>query len=321
MSSFTITAAGQTVALDAAGSGQAAFTVTNTTGATIRGRAIPTPQPGAEGGQAPAKEWFTIQGEALRGFAPGTAEQVVVAVKVPPGTPPGKYAVRLDVVAEANPDEDFTQGPSVSFDVAATAPKKPFPVWIPIVILLVLIAGGLTTFLLTRGDDGKKPPTTPTPLPTHEAPAQPTILAPDEGTTFPAVPAGLTVRWQASPGADRYRVVVQKCTSNCETDGVEFRNKVVSGTDFDVNFTERSPGRVRVVPLRGDVEGEPSAWRNFRFEELVDTTPTHVCIPCLVELLEARPKLEVPVPLLQDRDIARAMEEKGLNPDDFRPGG
>jgi hypothetical protein len=150
MPSFTVTAAGQTAAIDASGAGQAAFTVTNTTGQTVRGRVIPTPQPPA------VAEWFKVQGEALRPFAPGTAEQVTVDVKVPPGTAAGKYAFRLDVVAEENPDEDFTQGPSVSFDVAPSEKKKPFPIWIPIVALLVLIGGGLAAWLLTRGDDDKK---------------------------------------------------------------------------------------------------------------------------------------------------------------------
>ena len=83
MPSFTVTAAGQKVNLDASGTAQAPFTVTNTSAQALRGRLLTRPSD-------PAKpEWFSIVGESVRDFAPNAAEQVVVQLSVPPGSPPG----------------------------------------------------------------------------------------------------------------------------------------------------------------------------------------------------------------------------------------
>jgi hypothetical protein len=103
----------------------------------------------------PAKpDWFSIVGEAARDFAPGAAERALVRSRC--ADPPATYSVRLDAVAEANPDEDFTEGPSVSFDVSLPAP--PVPWWkkywwifvIAGVVLLVII--GVVVWLLLRGN-------------------------------------------------------------------------------------------------------------------------------------------------------------------------
>lgn len=153
MPSFTVTAAGQKVSLDAAGTAQAPFTVTNTSAQTLRGRLLTKPTD-------PAKsEWFSIAGESTRDFAPNAAEQAVVQLTVPPTTPPGSYSFRLDAVSEVDPDEDFTEGPSVAFDVTAppAAPKKKFPWWILAIVgaVVLLIIIGVVIWLLTKGDDGK----------------------------------------------------------------------------------------------------------------------------------------------------------------------
>jgi hypothetical protein len=109
-------------------------------------------------------EWFTIVGESVRDFGPNEAQQVVVELKVPPGTPPGSYSFRLDAVSEDDPDEDFTQGPSVAFDVGATPPppKKKFPWWILIVVgaVVLLIIIGVVIWLLVR-DGGTELATVP----------------------------------------------------------------------------------------------------------------------------------------------------------------
>jgi hypothetical protein len=148
--SFTVTAAGQKVQLDGTGAAQAQYTVTNTSVDELSGRLLATPQDPAKG------EWFTIDGEATREFAPAAAEQVRLQIKVPAGTPPATYSVRLDAVSEVNPDEDFTEGPSVAFDV--TLPKPPVPWWkrfwwifvIAGVVLLAII--GVVVWLLVRGN-------------------------------------------------------------------------------------------------------------------------------------------------------------------------
>jgi hypothetical protein len=165
--SFTVTAAGQRVNLDAAGTARASFTVTNTSPQALRGQLF-----ARKLGEA-KPEWFTVVGDTVRDFAPGEVQQVVVELKVPPGSAPGSYSFRLDAVSEADPDEDFTEGQSVAFDVAAPPPpppKKKFPWWILAIVgaVVLLIVIGLVVWLLTRGDDESTTttaPTTTTPTP------------------------------------------------------------------------------------------------------------------------------------------------------------
>ena len=159
MPSFAVTAAGQKVNLDGSGAAQAPFTVTNTSAQTLRGRLLTKPR-------EPAKpEWLSIVGESVRDFAPNAAEQVVAQLNVPPTTPPGSYSFRLDAVSEVDPDEDFTEGPSVAFEVTPppTPKKKKFPWWIFIVIgaIVLLIIIGVVVWLLTR--DGGDERTFPVP--------------------------------------------------------------------------------------------------------------------------------------------------------------
>jgi hypothetical protein len=164
VSSFTVTAAGQKVSLDSTGAAQASFTVTNTTSQALNGRLLATPS-------NPAKPaWFSIAGDSVRSFAPSAAEHVVVQLNIPPTTAPGSYSFRLDAVSEVEPDEDFTEGPSVAFDVAApaTPPKKKFPWWILAIVgaVLLLIIIGVVIWLLTKGNGNPPTPTTPlTPVP------------------------------------------------------------------------------------------------------------------------------------------------------------
>jgi len=149
--SFTVTAAGQKVQLDGTGAAQAQYTVTNTSPDELSGRLLTTPQD-------PAKaEWFSIVGEATREFQPAAAEQALVQIKVPPGTPPATYSVRLDAVSEVNPDEDFTEGPSVAFDVSLPKPPEPWWKkwwWVFLIIGIVVLAGiGVAVWLVLRGND------------------------------------------------------------------------------------------------------------------------------------------------------------------------
>jgi beta-lactam-binding protein with PASTA domain len=150
--SFIVTAAGERVKLDDSGAARAPFTVTNTSAQPLKGQLLTRPH-------EPAKpEWFSVVGESIRDFAPNGAEQVVVQLDVPPGNPPGSYSFRLDAVSEVDPDEDFTEGPSVAFEVApAPQPKKPFP-WLILILVgavVLLIAIGLIVWLLVR-DGGSK---------------------------------------------------------------------------------------------------------------------------------------------------------------------
>jgi hypothetical protein len=154
-SSFAVTSAGQRVNLGISGTAQASFTVTNTSTQTLKGRMLTRPSDSA------SPEWFSVVGESVRDFGPNEAEQVVVQLSVPPAATPGPYSFRLDAVSAVDPDEDFTQGPSVAFDVEAQAPsKKKFP-WVPWWILAIaagvvlLIILGVVVFLLVRGGGGE----------------------------------------------------------------------------------------------------------------------------------------------------------------------
>jgi serine/threonine-protein kinase len=75
-----------------------------------------------------------------------------VHIAVPPGTPVGKYSFRLNIISVENPDDEFTEGPSVSFEVkevtVAQAPARKFPWWIVAVAAVVVLGAGIITWLL-----------------------------------------------------------------------------------------------------------------------------------------------------------------------------
>lgn len=142
---FAVTTASEKVPLDAKGSGDIAFTVSNTSGKRVRCRVKVVPQNPA------VKGWLTIAGEPEIDFPPGAAQQVKVSVAVPAGGAEGAYVFRLDAVSVERPDEDYTQGPAVSFPVFKQAKPKRFPWWIPVAAAVLLGAGGLGIWLFERG--------------------------------------------------------------------------------------------------------------------------------------------------------------------------
>src|SRR5262249_52137890 len=62
-----------------------------------------------------------------------------------------------DLVSVANPDEDFTEGPVVAFEVRPPAPRK-FPLWVPVVAAALLVAAGVGIWLATRPKGPPPPP-------------------------------------------------------------------------------------------------------------------------------------------------------------------
>jgi hypothetical protein len=122
---FAITAASERVSVGADGRGEITFTVTNSSARPLRGQLRVRPLGSTKG------EWLSVAGETERAFSPNATQQVVVKVATPPGAPAGKYQFRLDTISVINPDDDFTEGPTVDLEVKATeAPKKAFPWWI-----------------------------------------------------------------------------------------------------------------------------------------------------------------------------------------------
>ncbi len=153
---FDITAATNTIRLNAQRRGEASFTVFNNSGRAVRGRAMLlalTPV---------AAPWLTLEGANERDFAVAATEQFTVHIAAPPEAVPGTYTFRLDEVDVALPDEGLTTGPSVNFDVPQPPPPPPPPpkipwwVWLVIggVVLLVII--GIVAFLLLRQPDAAR---------------------------------------------------------------------------------------------------------------------------------------------------------------------
>jgi hypothetical protein len=138
---FAITAANDTVRLDDKGRGDVSFTVSNTTTVPLRGIVK------LKARDSTKRDWLTIAGEPERDFSPKGTHQVSVQIAVPAGTPVEKYSFRMDVLSAENPDEDYTEGPSVSFDVKAAeaAPPKKFPWWmVGAAAVLLIVLGGVT---------------------------------------------------------------------------------------------------------------------------------------------------------------------------------
>jgi len=143
-SSFAITTAANSTPLDGNRKGETVFTVSNTSVRSLRGRARITPD------NAAAATWFALVGGAERDFTVNGTQQYTVQIAVPPAAPAGNYTLRLDMVGVDNPDEDFIQGPSVTFAVPAPLPvKKPFPWWIIAVVVGLVIVGIVLASMLS----------------------------------------------------------------------------------------------------------------------------------------------------------------------------
>jgi hypothetical protein len=118
-SSFAVTTSSGSVRLDEARRSSVSYTVTNQRGQACRGRVTLVPLEGAQAG------WFQIAGLRERSFAAGETHHFPVEINVPSGVPAATYALRLDIVAEDNPDEDYTHGPAVAFAAAESAAPPP----------------------------------------------------------------------------------------------------------------------------------------------------------------------------------------------------
>ena len=166
---FAITVATNTVSLDNNRQGGTSFTVSNTTTQPLRGRGHVVAQ------SATAEGWLKLVGDAERDIASQGSQQYVVQIAVPPNAPAGEYSFRLDIVDVADPDDNFSEGPTVQFSVPTAAPKpKPFPWWIVAVVIAALLLIGGAVYGIVHAVQTTSPtvsattPTTapPTPSPT-----------------------------------------------------------------------------------------------------------------------------------------------------------
>ena len=144
---FAITTATNSVILNDKRQGEVSFTVANASGRQLPARAHIVPQ-----GEAQAV-WFALDGDGEREFAIAGVQQYTVRIQVPPEAAAGNYLFRLDAVGIRVPDEEFAEGPSVTFVVPEqVVEKRPFPWWIIVVIAAVVLLVGIGTavYLLTR---------------------------------------------------------------------------------------------------------------------------------------------------------------------------
>ena len=153
---FDVTAATNTIRLNAQRRGEASFTVFNNSGRALRGRATVV---AANPATAP---WLTLEGANERDFDVAATQQFTVHIVAPPDAAPGVYTFRLDALDVALTDEGLTTGPSVNFEVPPPPPPPPpkpkIPWWIWLVIggVVLLVIIGIVAFLLLRQPDSAR---------------------------------------------------------------------------------------------------------------------------------------------------------------------
>jgi hypothetical protein len=169
---FDITTPSPSLRLDGSRRAEVAFTVTNSLGRPVRGRAVVVPE-----GTAPP-EWFSLVGDSEREFLPNGTHVFQVQVAVPPSQTAGEHAFHLLVADQANPDEYFANSPTVAVRVPApvVAAKRKIPWWIPAAAAAVLLIAVVTGVLMRGGKDEE--PGTGGSGPVTEEPADPPPPAP-----------------------------------------------------------------------------------------------------------------------------------------------
>jgi hypothetical protein len=148
---FDISPLAPTVKLDASRTGVFEFKVSNALGKKARARFRPVPEKSTD----PTASWFSPDPPDQPG-QPSTWEKDLtsdetalfrVRVRAPSSAPTGDYQFHASVANVANPDEEYADGPPVTFTVPL-ADVKPFPWWIVAVAAAVVVVGGLVAFLL-----------------------------------------------------------------------------------------------------------------------------------------------------------------------------
>ena len=199
---FNITVVSNSVNLNEKGEANSPFTVENRSGRIVRGRAV------LEILSSAAKDWVKLSGESEHEFAIGETIQILVSIKVPRDAAPGAYKFRLNMVDTSNPDENFTQGPDVTFNVPVPETKtlQPFPWWILVVAAAAVVLIVVVVLLITQPWNSPAA-LQPTAAPSPTSTSAPTNTPPPAATATPACfvyPAGLVGWWPMDGnGADK----------------------------------------------------------------------------------------------------------------------
>jgi hypothetical protein len=194
---WVVTTAAERIDLDAEGSGQTTFTVTNQGGTADRAVFEAVAGAGAEPG------WFSVDEPQRRVEAAGSAS-FLVRTTVPAGTAHGTYELRGRVYsADSAPEETSVLSGRIVFDVAAPpAPKKrTIPWWVYVVAAaLVVIVIVTVTLVLTLGGGDTPPAAGPSATPVSVEPTPngtatvPSVTGKSEGDARAALTrAGLVV--------------------------------------------------------------------------------------------------------------------------------
>lgn len=100
------------------------------------------------------EQWFKpAEGGAERDLDPKTTEKLSFKAKIPADAKPGAYTLQVMLFDVKQPEDYFDVSQTVRLDIGApaVAPKpvesKPFPWWIPAVVLGVLLVAGVGIFL------------------------------------------------------------------------------------------------------------------------------------------------------------------------------
>jgi PASTA domain len=151
--SFSITAGNPTCKLNPDRQAESTFTLTNSNGADkLLGQIKVRPLGEAQ------SSWFTIGDQPERTtqieqeFKQGT-HQVRVKINVPPKVAPGKYSFRIDAISSDHPDDDYTEGQTVTIEVPEAATVSPPPSrwpWIALAAAVVVAVAGVGAFIALK---------------------------------------------------------------------------------------------------------------------------------------------------------------------------
>jgi hypothetical protein len=204
-------------------------------------------------------DWYAITGDNTRTFPAGGVESFGLTITAPPGTAAGAYGFRFDAKSEANPEEDYTEGPAIQFTVPAPEIKPPWwkRYWWILVIAAVVVIGIVIAVILLSGNS--------TPTPKLTSPKNNEVLKVPQGQPF-----ALPVQWD--PGSlknGRFDIEIEECVKACgDPDNPIRTEQNRPGTFFAVQFAKATSGRVRVTAIDGGNRSDPSPFHEFSFQEI-----------------------------------------------------
>ena len=134
--------------LDAGNAGELKFTVTNPgeVADTVVFDVIP--------GEGAQRAWFDVLPEPQKAVGGGDSVEFLVKLKVPAGIPPGRSDMTgLAYSANTAPEESSRTSGRVAFEWKPKEKPKPIWPWIAAAVVMILLVGGVVTWLLTSGGE------------------------------------------------------------------------------------------------------------------------------------------------------------------------